>query len=87
MSQMEAMVAVVFTKAMKGDLASIKFISQTLGIDETDIQDAKLSSINEDSLDVLKTHADWIGLLETARSELTNTGGELENIENDDNAF
>lgn len=87
MTQGEAMLVAVFNKAMNGDLASIKFISQILGISDADLLAPKAPELSESLLGVLKTHADWVGVVETAHSELAENSDHPENEENDDAAY
>ncbi|WP_170482386.1 DUF5681 domain-containing protein [Ruegeria arenilitoris] len=87
MTQGEAMLVAVFNKAMNGDLGSIKFISQILGISDADLSVPKAPELSENLLGVLKTHADWVGVVETAHSELAENSDHPENEENDDAAY
>lgn len=87
MTQGEAMLAAVFNKAMMGDLGSIKFIAQMLGMSEADLAAAKVPTLTEGMLNVLETHADWVGVAETARAELADNGDEINNKGDDDAAF
>ena len=87
MTQGEAMLAAVFHKAMKGDLGSIRFISQALGIAEAGLSEAKAPAMTEDILSVLETHADWVGVVESARTELAETAGNQEEEGDEGAAF
>ncbi|CUJ87234.1 hypothetical protein RUE5091_00581 [Ruegeria denitrificans] len=87
MTQGEAMLVAVFNKAMNGDLGSIKFISQILGISDADLSASKAPELSENLLGVLETYADWVGVVETARSELAEKSDHLENEGNDDAAY
>jgi len=72
MSQEDTMLQAVFTKAMKGDLASIKFVSAQLGVEPSDMSQHTHLVPTEADLNVLKTHADWVELIEQARVDIEN---------------
>ena len=67
----EAMLTAVIAKAMKGDLACVKFVNGELGLDLA--QGAGTSppfQITEADLACLETHAEWVGIVEAARNDL-----------------
>jgi hypothetical protein len=61
------MLQAVFTKAMKGDLASIKFVTMQLGVAPSDMSQSTYLVPTEADLAVLNTHADWVGVVEQAK--------------------
>ncbi len=71
MSQDEAMLVAVLMKAMKGDMTAVKFVTATLGSDGAQVAEKPALTVAAADLMVLKHRADWIGILEEARAELT----------------
>ena len=70
MTQAEVMFAAIFNKAMNGDLGCTKFISQALGVDPHGLPAVSTPELSQNLLDALETHADWVSLIETAKSDL-----------------
>jgi len=87
MTQGKAMLTAALNKAMNGDLGSIKFIYQNLEIAEAGLSETKVPALTEDLLSVLETHADWVGVVESARTELAETAGNQEEEGDEDAAF
>ena len=87
MTQGIAMLAAIFHKAMKGDLGSTKFIFQKLGIAEAGFSETKVPALTENLLSVLETHADWMNVVESGRTELAETSGNQEEEGDEDAAF
>ena len=87
MTQGKAMLTAALNKAMNGDLGSIKFIYQNLEIAEAGLSETKVPALTEDLLSVLETHADWVGVVESARTELAETAGNQEGEGDEDAAF
>ncbi len=70
MTQDEAMLVAVLMKAMKGDMAAVKFVTQTLADDDSSEAQIPSLKLTCEDLNVLKTRADWIGILEQAEAEM-----------------
>ncbi|SEO89065.1 hypothetical protein SAMN04490248_11535 [Salinihabitans flavidus] len=70
MPQREAVIRSVLAKGMKGDVPAFKAITPFLDRgDSSGVASANLTAELAD-LDVLQTHADWVGLVERAQKEL-----------------
>ena len=70
MTQGEAMLTSVFAKAMKGDLACAKFLHSELGMEmNTQKGTALATSVTEADIACLKSHADWVGIIESAQAD------------------
>lgn len=70
MTQQEAMCATVFMKAMKGDIASAKFIAAYLASVEAGQASVMQYELKPADIEVLETHAQWVAVIEQARTEL-----------------
>lgn len=70
MTQDEAMLVAVLMKAMKGDMAAVKFVTQTLGSGETTTAQSPTLKLTADDLKVLEHRADWMAVLEAARAQM-----------------
>ncbi len=70
MTQGEAMLTSIFTKAMKGDIACVKFLHNELGID-LDPQNGTVPPMPVTAADIacLKSHADWVEIIESAAAD------------------
>ena len=66
------MLQAVFTKAMKGDLASIKFVTGQLGVEPSDMSQSTHLVPTEADLAALETHADWVRVVEQAKTDTEN---------------
>lgn len=81
MSQGEAMLAAVFGKAMKGDIACVKFVHGEIGIDLGSKNGAASSMpITDEDLACLKSHADWLATIESAEAELESLEEDTEDV-------
>jgi len=87
MTQGEVMLAATFHKGMNADLGTVKFITQTLGTGEAGLSGAKAPALTKDMLNVLETHADWVGIVEAARSDLDEANGNQEDGDDDDDTY
>jgi hypothetical protein len=65
----EAMLQAIVVKAMKGDLAAVKFIAEMIGIEPESSAGPPEFETTDLDLTVLQRHADWVGLLENGRAE------------------
>ena len=75
MTHEEAMLLAVMSKAMKGDLPAVRFVAETIGVDPGGVAAATPAyEVAEADLAALRTKADWIGLLEQLRNEVTDDG-------------
>jgi hypothetical protein len=72
MTNLEAMLRKVFMEAQNGHPQFCKLIIQELGLDPSDIPEAAQLVLTEADLAVLKTHADWVKLIEQATSDVEN---------------
>ena len=70
MTQDEAMLVAVFMKAMKGDMAAVKFVTENLATDSQHVSKATELRITPGDLEVLENRVDWIGILEDAKAEV-----------------
>jgi len=71
MTRKEAVVSAVIAKAMKGDLACVKFIHSELGLETGGAGPAIVPELSADILDVLQSHTDWVGICEEAEARLS----------------
>ena len=71
MSRMDAALMTSFGNAIKGDLPSLKFIAELLGIDPKDLLangTARSIEIDEAAIAVLERHTDWVAICEEAKA-------------------
>jgi len=88
MTQDEAMLVAVLMKAMKGDMAAVKFVTETLGSGETTSVQPPSLKVTAADLMVLQHRADWMGILEEARVHLAEDEGDTTGTgETDHDAF
>lgn len=81
MTQAEAMLTAIFSKAMKGDIACAKFLHGELGMDLTSHNSpVPAMKVTDADIACLNSHADWCAVIEAAQEELA------ENEEGGDNA-
>ncbi len=82
MTQGEAMLTAIFTKAMKGDVACVKFLHGELGVDLSSGHGQGPSlQITEADIACLQSHADWLAVIEAAQDELSDNEGEANNAD------
>lgn len=88
MTQDEAMLRSALGKAIKGDVAALKLVMASLGADEASTPGAAPLVIGPADLAVLRTHADWVGLIERAKADLSGdaASGIPQEDESDDNS-
>jgi hypothetical protein len=84
MTQEDTMLQAVFTKAMKGDLASTKFVTEQIGLELSGLPMAAQLVPTEADLAVLQTHADWVAVLELAKTDVENVAASETLNEGDD---
>ena len=84
MTKDEAMLVSIFMKAMKGDLAAVKFVAETLGTEPEAPAAGSELEVGEADLAALKTHTYWVGVLERARAECAPEGDDPVEEEDDD---
>lgn len=88
MTKDEAMLVAVLMKAMKGDMAAVKFVTETLSSGETTSVQNPTLKVTPADLKVLKHRADWIGILEEARAQVVKDQDDAARTgENSDEAF
>lgn len=82
MTQGEAMLTAVFSKAMKGDIACAKFLHGELGVDlPSGHGQGTTMQITEADIACLQSHADWLGIIEAAHADLTDDEGEADDAD------
>jgi hypothetical protein len=86
MTQEDAMLATAYLKAIKGDFRTFKFLFECSAA-EAGQSEKKVPEFTEEMLDVLETHADWMGVVEIVQSELADAGNGEEDGGDDDDAF
>lgn len=87
MTQDEAMLVAVLMKAMKGDMAAVKFVTGTLGSGETTAVQPHSLKVTAADLKVLENRAAWMGILEAARAQVAEDQDDTTGTgENDDEA-
>ncbi len=75
MTNLEAMLHKAFMEAKNGNPQFFKFLVQELGVDPVDISQPSNLVLTEADLAVLKTQADWMGLIESTKAAIENTDG------------
>ncbi len=71
MTQFEAMLTAILSKAMKGDIACAKFIHRELGTHlASRSESVPMTKVTDADLNCLKSHADWVLIIEAAQEEL-----------------
>jgi hypothetical protein len=77
MTQGEAMLTAVFSKAMKGDIACVRFIRDVLGVEPASGSgSAATLEVSEADLACLQNYADWVNVIEAAQAEIAQDEGE-----------
>ncbi|MDI3337933.1 DUF5681 domain-containing protein [Defluviimonas aestuarii] len=76
MTQDEAMLVAVLMKAMKGDMAAVKFVADKLGSGDASVTEPPALKVTAADLKVLEHRADWIGILEEAKAQLAEDEGD-----------
>ena len=71
MTQGEAMITAIFRKAMNGDIACAKFVHGELGVNlASGFGSVPSMQVTQADIAYLKSHADWISIIEAAHNEL-----------------
>jgi len=84
MTRKEAIVFSVLAKAMKGELACVKFIHSELGLETVSMGSTEAPELSADMLGVLKGHTNWVGLCEAAEAKLSDSDDAIEEVNDDD---
>lgn len=84
MSNLEAMLRKVFMEAQNGNPQFCKLIIQEFGLDPSDIPEIAQLVPCEADLAVLETHADWVALIQQAKSDVENAAASNSMNDGDD---
>jgi len=81
-----AMLHAVLQKAMKGDQPSVRYVTDMINQSEVPTVAAPRLTITPDDINVLRTRADWMGIIEQAEAEMQeqNRPGRKEREEDED---
>ncbi len=83
MTQEDAMLATAYFKAINGDFKNFKFLYEQLAA-AAGQSEITAPALNEEMLNVLQTHADWMGMVEAVQSELADADND---VDGDDGTF
>ena len=76
MTQQDVMLQALVNKAMKGDLAAIKYINELTGLDLSDVSITPAYTLTEADFQVMNSRADWLAVIEEAQTEQAQAGQE-----------